>query len=80
MDATKKDLGARVVKDLSNDLLGKGYQLYFDNFFNFIDHQKYLQKSFIYACGKARKGQKGTPSDIKEEKEMERGQSDWTIS
>nr|CAH7764664.1 unnamed protein product [Callosobruchus chinensis] len=79
-DASEKNLGARVVKDLTQDLIGKGHHLYFDNFFNSIDLQKYLQRRFIYACGTARKGRKDTPLDIKEDNSMERGQSDWRVS
>nr|CAH7769898.1 unnamed protein product [Callosobruchus chinensis] len=78
-DASEKNLGARVVKDLTH-LIGKGHHLYFDNFFNSIDLQKYLQRRFIYACGTARKGRKDTPLDIKEDNSMERGQSDWRVS
>lgn len=80
LDATEKNLGARVVKDLTQDLIGHGHYLYFDNFFNSVDLQRYLQNNFIYACGTARKGRKDTPEDIKEDKDMERGQSDFRVS
>ena len=33
-DTTKKNLGARVVKDLTEHIRGKNYHLYFDNFFS----------------------------------------------
>ena len=33
-NTTEKNLGARVVKDLSAPIKGKGYHLYFDNFFS----------------------------------------------
>ena len=32
-DTTEKNLGARVVKDLSEPIRGKNHQLYFDNLF-----------------------------------------------
>lgn len=41
-DATENQLGARVVKDLIQGLVGKGCHLYFDNFFNSLELQEYL--------------------------------------
>ena len=79
-EAAEKNLGARVVKELSTDLIGKGHYLYFDNFFNSIELQKQLQKQCIYACGTARKGRKDSPLDIKDDKDMQRGESDWRVS
>lgn len=79
-DIAEKSLGFRVTKDLTKDLIGKGHNLYFDNFFNSMPLQRYLQDNVIYACGTARKGRKDTPTDVKEDKDLERGQSDWRIS
>lgn len=50
-DSTEKDLGARVVIDLTRDLVGKGHNVYFDNYFNSVGLQKRLQCDLIYSCG-----------------------------
>jgi hypothetical protein len=55
----EKNFGARVVKDLTRNIVGKGYNLYFDNLFNSVGLQKDLQDDVIYACGTFRKGRKG---------------------
>lgn len=46
----EKDLGARVVKNLTNDLAGKNHTVYFDNFFAGIPLMEYLKKVNIHAC------------------------------
>lgn len=79
-DLAEKELGARVVKDLTRDLVGKGHHLYFDNYFNSVGLQQSLLEDFIYACGTARKGRKNVPTDLKDDKELQRGESDWKIS
>lgn len=79
-DTAEKELGSRVVKDLTRDLVGKGHHIYFDNFFNSIALQKQLQAELIYACGTVRSNRKGLPDDIKADKELTRGESDWRIS
>lgn len=74
------NLGRRVVEDLTRDLVGKGYHIYFDNFFNSVELQKSLQTAMIYACGTVRKGRKHLPTDIAVDKDLKRGESDWRVS
>lgn len=74
------NLGSRVVKDLSRTLVGKGFNLYFDNFFNSVQLQKDLQSEKIYSCGTFRKGRKGMPQDLLEDKNLQQGQFDWRVS
>lgn len=52
---TERNLGARVVCDLIRSLVGKGYNVHFDNFFNNIELQQKLQSEIIYAFGSMRK-------------------------
>lgn len=80
VESTEKNLASRVVKDLTNDLIGKGYEIYFDNFFNSVSLMKDLLKCKIYACGTLRKGRKGIPQDLGNERNMKRGDSDWRVS
>lgn len=70
------NLGRRVVEDLTRDLVGKDYHIYFDNFFNSVELQKSLQTDMIYACGTVRKGRKHLPTDIVVDKDLKRGESD----
>lgn len=79
-DTAEKDLGARVVRDLSNNLIGKGHHLYFDNYFNSIPLQKTLQSQFIYACGTVRRARKELPNDLRDDKALSRGEFDWRVS
>lgn len=76
-DKQEKDLGGRVVRDLSMALRGKGYEIYFDNYFTSAPLLKDLHRHQIYACGTLRKGRKNIPSDFKEDKSMSRGESQW---
>lgn len=79
-DSVEKDLGARVVTDLTRSLVGKGHYVYYDNYFNSVPLQKKLQSEMIYACGTIRRGRRNLPDDILDDKHMKRGQSDWRIS
>lgn len=76
----EKSLGARVVKDLSRELVGKKHKLYFDNFFNSVELQNSLLLEGIYACGTARKNRKNMPNDLRDDKHLKRGESDYRVS
>ncbi|XP_051168536.1 piggyBac transposable element-derived protein 3-like [Leptopilina boulardi] len=43
-DSTEKQLGARVIKDLTRELVGGNHHVYFDNFFTGVDHLVALKK------------------------------------
>jgi hypothetical protein len=75
----EKNFGARVVKDLTRNIVGKGYNLYFHNLFNSVGPQKDLQDDVIYACGTFRKGRNDMPKNLNDDKIMERGDSDWRV-
>lgn len=77
---SEKNLGCRVVEDLTRTLVGKGHRVYFDNFFNSIDLQKKLLSDMIYACGTVRKGRKNLPVDFVDDKQLKRGACDWRVS
>ena len=68
----EKNLGARVVKTLTEPLRGKYHHVYIDNFFTsealIID----LEKEGIYVCGTARKDRRGFPDELKNVKLQER--------
>lgn len=64
----EKQLGARVVKDLTQDLKGKNHHVYFDNFFTSEQLLQDLVEDNIYACGTARKDRKGFPPALKSAK------------
>lgn len=72
----EKQLGLRVVKDLTRALIGKHHKVFFDNYFNFVELQKYLLSDWVYACGTFRKGRKYFP-ELKSDKNMKRGDTDF---
>lgn len=77
-DATEKELGARVVRDLTRAIVGKNHRVYFDNYFSSIKLMQQLLKEKVYACGTIRKNRKGEPKDLKQN--MVRGETDWRIT
>lgn len=76
----EKQLGPRVIKDLTRSLVGKNYFVYFDNFFTSLPLLRELKKDNINATGTIRKGRKGIPGDLKPEKTMKQGDYDWRIT
>lgn len=78
-NTAEKDLGARVVIDLTRDLVGMGHHIYFDNYFNSVALMKKLQSEMLYATGTVRQGRKDLPNDLSNNK-MKRGESDWRVS
>ena len=83
--SVEKGLGSRVVKDVSKDILGKGYHLFFDNFFSSPTLACDLLKDKTYSTATVLKNRKYLPLFFKRskqlEKRMERGQhkSEWVL-
>jgi len=50
-ESSEKQLEARVVKDLTRELVSKNHHVYFDNFFPGIDLLLSLKEEKIFACG-----------------------------
>ena len=67
-NTTEKNLGSRVVKDLTSDFQGKWHRVYFDNFFTSKALICDLEEVGIYGCGTARKDRRGFPEDLKSAK------------
>ena len=61
----EKNLGQRVVKDLTHHLKGKHHHVFFDNFFTSEELLRDLAEDNIYACGTARKDRRGFPQALK---------------
>ena len=76
---TEKNLGTRVVMDLSQALKGKNHKLFFDNYFNSVELQRKLLADKIYSCGTIRKGRKHFP-ELKIDQSLKRGDADWRVS
>ena len=68
-------LGARVVFELSRDLVDGNYHLYFDNFFSSFALMKRLKQEGIYATATTRKNRKEFPQEVKDAKLRNRGDS-----
>jgi hypothetical protein len=68
--STEHGLGSSVVKRLSSPLAGKGYHLYFDNFFTSVDLAEDLLKDGLYCIGTARTNRKKWPQEMRDKKRM----------
>ena len=64
----EKQLGQRVVKDLTQELKDKHHHVYFDNFFTSEQLLRDLADDNIHACGTARKDRRGFPPSLKKAK------------
>lgn len=67
-ESTERNLGAKVVKTLSQPLAGGNYHIFFDNFFSTVKLFDDLLEDGIYACGTFRRDRKGVPQAIKDMK------------
>nr|CAH7752477.1 unnamed protein product [Callosobruchus chinensis] len=61
-------LSARVVLELSNNLLDKGYCLFLDNYYTSVDLAEKLSQRRTDCVGTMRINRKGVPKDLKEKK------------
>ncbi|XP_068129742.1 piggyBac transposable element-derived protein 4-like [Hyperolius riggenbachi] len=70
------DMGTsgKIVVDLVNPLLHKGYHLYVDNFYSGVPLFKFLYTAQTMACGTVRLNRKGLPSQVLNKK-LKRGES-----
>lgn len=75
-NTTEKNLGHRVVTELTQDLCGKQYMLCNDNFFNSVQLMIDLQQNKIMACGTTCWDRKNFPKEqLPDGKEMNQGDS-----
>ena len=58
-------LGARVIKDLTQNIKNKYHHVYCDNFFTSLFLLEDLMKDGIYGCGTIRTNRKGFPDELK---------------
>ena len=79
-NVAEKNLGERVIKDLSQTLKNKNYHIYFDNYFTSNDLMITLLKDGISACGTIREDRKGLPKTQGKEKDMKMGDSKYRTS
>nr|XP_039248883.1 piggyBac transposable element-derived protein 4-like [Styela clava] len=74
-------LASRVVYDLIDPFLDKGYHLYVDNFYISTELFRKLYENIVYACGTMRLGRKNFPSEVVLTKRTHtRGDSEWTMA
>ena len=71
----ERQLGHRVVKDLTLSLKGKSHHVYFDNFFTSEQLLRELAEVDIYTCGTAWKDRRDFPPTLKEAKLKNRSAS-----
>jgi hypothetical protein len=71
---SEEGLGARVIKDMTRNIFGKGHHIYMDNYFSSPVLFEDLYKVKTYACGTVRGNRKGLPETIKSCKFKDRGE------
>lgn len=74
---TEKNLGHRVVTELTNDLIGKDYILCNDNFFNSVQLMIDLQQHRILVYGTTRWDRKNPNKRLPDGKHMTHGESSF---
>lgn len=78
-NVVERQLGARVVTTLTNDLIGKNHRVFFDNYFTNPDLLLELLNKQIYACGTVNPTRKNLPK-LCDDKKMTQGDYDWATS
>lgn len=68
-------LGHEVVTQLTRDITGSYFRVYFDNYFSSVQLMLDLLADKIYACGTVRINRRGFPDDLKGRLKLQRGQS-----
>ncbi|XP_051174282.1 piggyBac transposable element-derived protein 4-like [Leptopilina boulardi] len=79
-ESIEKQLGARVVKDLTLELKGNNHHVYFDNFFTGVALMVSLKKDKIFACGTVRQNRSRLPKNNIQDKQMIHGDSEFRTS
>ncbi|XP_049961706.1 piggyBac transposable element-derived protein 4-like [Schistocerca serialis cubense] len=74
----EKSLGERIVRDICKSLEGKGYHIYFDNFFTSVSLLQKLKDDRLFACETIRSHRKRLPM-LKTDRELQRGEFDWSL-
>eukprot|EP00112_Aurelia_sp_Birch-Aquarium-sp1_P020662 Seg5381.5 transcript_id=Seg5381.5/GoldUCD/mRNA.D3Y31 product="PiggyBac transposable element-derived protein 5" protein_id=Seg5381.5/GoldUCD/D3Y31 len=65
---TEKDLGAKVVKKLSQNIQGKGHHEFTDNYFTSVAWVEERFAKDVYICGTIKPNAAGLPNEIKSKK------------
>ncbi|KAJ8946938.1 hypothetical protein NQ314_008737 [Rhamnusium bicolor] len=76
-DIKELGLGEYVVHKMIEGLEGKGYHIYFDNFFTTERLMRLMYKKEIYCCGTVRSNRKNLPNNLKNDNKLTRGERDW---
>ncbi|GFY50799.1 piggyBac transposable element-derived protein 4 [Trichonephila inaurata madagascariensis] len=63
-EEVERNLGERVIRNLSQKLLGKNHVLFFDNYFTSYDLLKHLETQNITACGTVNMSRKKLPKNL----------------
>ena len=72
--AAERGLGERVVRDLSQSILGLNHHIYCDNYFSSVPLFEYLLENNTYACGTVRNNRKGLPAAVTKSKLKKQGE------
>ncbi|CAH1974181.1 unnamed protein product [Acanthoscelides obtectus] len=76
---TEKNLGARVVKSLTAQVINKNHRIYFDNFFSSVKLMQDLLDLKLFATATVNPNRKDLPK-FSPDKSLKRGQYEWHTS
>ncbi|GFT13178.1 probable ATP-dependent RNA helicase DHX34 [Nephila pilipes] len=79
-EAVKKNLGEKVAMTLTSSLYGKNHRVYMNNFFTSYELFRFLETKNVFCCGEVNLNQKDLPKNLKDDKNLNRGDFDWAIS
>lgn len=77
-ESSKFGLGENVVQTMTDDLLNKNHEVYFDNYFTSVPLLEYLKVNGVHAAGTVRMNRKALPVGLNED--LDRGESDFRVS
>ena len=75
----ERNLGKRVVRDLTQPICGKNHILYMDNYFSSYNLFKFLEVQKIFSCGTVNMSRKNLPKLV-DDKNLIHGELNWAVS
>lgn len=75
----EKDLGGRVVRELTKESKINSHRAFFNNYFSSVPLLWELKEK-ILSCGTVKNGEKHLPDDLIADKKQSRGQYDWRMT
>jgi hypothetical protein len=72
----ERNLGERVIRELTETPIGKNHCVFMGNYFTSYSLFKFLEAQKIFACGTAIISRKNLPRNLSDDKSLQRGEFD----